>query len=220
MIIGAVLCVLPQCGLEYLPFLKAPADPDVRDADKIFEFTRTNTELEFRGYELYYKFYTIDQDPNTTITTLAGLKADTFQRMSNATDTETKPLIQIPLLDVTAYTFTLLFNQFPTAADPRFVSSPSGITGQLRRSTVYGSTQGNEPGFFKHFPESVDQTDQTYELDDEDIESQVWAVINSDPPGDNVRLAVYALSYGLKDYTSPLYSDAVYLGDITINFGW
>jgi len=31
---------------------------------------------------------------------------------------------------------------------------------------------------------------------------------------------MYALSYGMKDYSADLYSDAIYLGEIDVNFGW
>jgi hypothetical protein len=129
-------------------------------------------------------------------------------------------LIKIPIGNTNIITFTLDFNQVP-AKDPGTSSTDLAVSDvSLRRSEYYDSDQGTEPDSGKHFPETEDATPETYENDDNDIGSSVWTIISTPPTSDNVRLALYVLSYGLENLSLPLYSDALYLGFITINFGW
>jgi len=221
----AILCFLPQCGLGYIPFLSEPLSLFANDADKTFQFKRTsdNTEAEFLGFEIYYKFYTESVEPDNTIITYSALSPNGFSRLSSSDDLRnhiSKPLIKIPFGNTNTITFTLDFNQVPEK-DPETSSTDLTVGDvSLRRSVYYDSDQGTEPDHCKHFPETEDDTPETYEDNDNDIDSSVWTIISTAPTSDNVKLALYVLSYGLENYTLPLHSDALYLGYITVNFGW
>ena len=77
----ATLCLLSQCGLEYIPYLSQPVSLGANDADKTFKFIRTgdNTEVEFLGFEVYYKFYIESQEPDDSITTFSALFPNGFR---------------------------------------------------------------------------------------------------------------------------------------------
>ena len=222
----AILCFLPQCGLEYLPYLSQPISLGANDADKTFQFIRTgdNTEAEFLGFEVYYKFYIESQEPDDTITIFNALYSNGFTRLSSSSDLKnliSKPVIKIPFGNTNTITFTLDFNQAPTPKDPETGSNdPTVVDVSLRRAVYYEPGEGSEIDRFKHFPDTLDDTTETYQENDSDIASSVWSLIDELPTGENVRLALYVLSYGRKDYTVDIYSDALYLGYITVNFGW
>ncbi len=221
----ATLCFLPQCGLEYIPYLSQPVSLGANDADKTFQFKRIsdNTEAEFLGFEIHYKFYTEIEAPDDTIVTYSALSPNGFTRLSSSDDRRnliSKPLIKIPSGNTNTITFTLDFDQVPEK-DPGTSSTDLTVDDvSLRRAVYYEPGEGSEIDSFKHFPDNLDDTTDTYKQTDSDIDSSVWPIINDFPAGDNVRLALYVLSYGRKDYTVDIYSDALYLGYITINFGW
>jgi len=221
----ATLCLLTQCGLEYIPYLSEPVSLGANDADKTYKFIRTgdNTEAEFLGFEIYYKFYITSQEPDDTITTFSALFSNGFKRLSSSSDLKnliSKPLIKIPSGNTNTITFTLDFNQAPIPKDPETGSNDPAVDDVfLRRAVYYEPGEGSEIDSFKHFPDSLDDTTETYQENDSDIDSSVWLVIEP-PTGEKVRLALYVLSYGRKDYTVDIYSDALYLGYVTINFGW
>ena len=219
------LCFLPQCGLEYIPYLSEPVSLGANDTDKTFQFIRTgdNTEAEFLGFEVYYKSYIESQEPDDTITTFSDLFSNGFTRLSSSSDLKnliSKPVIKIPFGNTNTITFTLDFNQVPVKDPGTSSTDPAVDEVSLRRAVYYEPGEGSEIDRFKHFPDTLDDTTETYQETDSDIDPSVWSIIDELPTGDNVRLALYLLSYGRKDYTVDIYSDALYLGYITINFGW
>ena len=213
------LCVLPQCGLEYIPYLSEPVSLGSYVNDT-FQFIRTtdNTETEFLGFEIYYKFYKTDQDPDDTITDFYTLITRGFRRLCSSVDDPdlisiSEPLIKIPPANVDQITFTIDFG--PAYSDEPTTLNNSTVADVLLRRGVYYSS-GTFDEQYKHFDKSFDFIN-TYLQSDADIGSEIMQEITS---GSDLRLALYVLSYGRKDFTLDIYSDPVYLNYIDINFGW
>ena len=212
------ICLLPQCGLEYIPYLSEPLSLG-SFVDDTFQFIRTteNTEAEFLGFEIYYKFYKTDQSPDDTITDFNTLITRGFRRLSSSTDDPdlisiSEPLIKIPSTNVDTITFTIDFSPlFPN--EPTTLNDSTITNVILRRGVYYGS--GTFDQQYKHFHKNFDPN--TYLQGDADLGSDIMQEITN---GIELRLALYVLSYGLKEFTLDIFSDAVYLNYIDVNFGW
>jgi hypothetical protein len=221
------LLLLAACGLEKIPYLNPPVGWG--PSGTTFSFTRTvgptgNSEsgvnYQFEGFELYYKFYTTADTVDTGIADRSGLLAASFHRVCGGDVipwdllNTTKPLIEVAWNDPLPIDFTLDFGASPEpqATDDR---DPHEITALMRRWPQYSSTH-SPPDQFKRFA-YVPSDPESYRLSDQDVGDTIWGEIEA---GRNVLLALYVLSYGTQDYGTDLYSDAVYLGSIEINFGW
>ena len=214
----AILCFFPQCGLEYIPYLSQPLSLGSFVNDT-FQFIRTTeyAETEFLGFEIYYKFYKQGQSPDNTITDFNTLITRGFHRLSSSTDdpgriTIAEPLIKIPSTNVGQITFTIDFNPV-NPNEPRTFNDSTIVDVFLRRGVYYSSGPFDQQ--YKHFDKSFDL--DTYLQGDADIGTEIMQEITS---GNDLWLAAYVLSYGLKDLSFDIYSDAVYLNYIEVNFGW
>jgi hypothetical protein len=205
-LLAAVLLALAACGLDYWPYLEPPGDPtEALPGTPIFQVIYNVTSVtEFRGFEVYYKFYSSDQAQQTGITTLEGLKAASYHRMCSPGALTQQGLPFVPLIPVDSAD-RLLPLDFTTELNFRLLVSPYMVYG----GTVPPAYDGirriatDTPGNTKKFDKSeLVETDV-------DLTSVTWTQVHLD---NRLILVIYALSYGLYEINVPLYSTARYLG--------
>ena len=219
-----------NCGIEDFPaFLESPAKGFT--AAPVFEFLATaeNSETEFLGFELYYKFYLGPSDPQIqddreTIGVFDDLVVRGFRRLNRARNST---LVEKPLIPVVAdkgkrfavqISFEDLTNpdQYPeiTVTPIDVLTSPDTMTAQgLRRSVTYKS--GAETGDYKRFNDFYEETPGT---PDADITAAMWDEIQNSQP---IVIALYVLSYGVEVSTTAnliLYSRPLSLDYISWTF--
>jgi len=208
------------CGLESPFYLNPPGTPaqPASTGTPIFYLLHTsqNNEVEFRGYELYYKLYSLDSDGQALMSAESNLGSATFDVLISKSyhplcttlhDTSTTssvihnaPLIRILPADIGS-TLQFLIDLSPAYQSTLSVPYAGGII-PLNRFVPDGN------GSLKSFdPAQIASTDS-------DI-SAIWnaATISQH----SVDVVLYALSYGVKDLTTPIYSNPVYLGYAQIN---
>lgn len=210
------LLTMAQCGLEYLPFLTAPIS--LGQAGKTFSVRKSVAndsesalEWEYRGIELYYKFYLPTDPPENNLTELSELTTKKFHRISSPADDVTRP-VQKPLIDGTALAGDVDFIIDMENIKITETSTPLVVYSDIRRGIPYGSTDSGYPNF-KQF-----LNDDFIESDD-DVGKSINDYITNNPFSE-IKMVMYAFSYGKKDYSVDLYSEAEYLGEIQVNFGW
>lgn len=200
--------LLTACGLESSVYLEPPKFFSFSPASKTFTFSKTlvNSEMEFRGFELYYKFYTytINQLTDNNIKDQKILLTKGFRRIASATDKKddiSKPLISIPPDERkgTEFDITVDFSDLTITASSEAISPIK----DLRRGGGYDDILDE----YKYF--DLDE----FEIEDEDMNEDVLSAIKSFA---KVVLVLYALSFGKKDWVYDIYSEAVYLGEIEI----
>jgi hypothetical protein len=209
-VILAAVSLLAGCGLEIVPDLDPPGIPTpASPLTPVFQVVYVVTAVpEFRGYEVYYKFYSSDQAQEDGLATIGELTAAGFHRMcSPGTLSEQgipyQPLIPVNTADRAAGFLTEL--DFWLLVSPYLdyqASVPPLYTGLRRSATdVLGET--------KTFDEiSLDQADS-------DLVGVNWAQVAIDH---QLILVAYAISYGLYDLNQSLYSTARYLGYMQYNY--
>lgn len=202
---------LAGCGLENIPYISppgysVPATPTnlaytvnnpARDAGEV---------LVFRGFELYYKFFNsvsqeTERDIQSGLSTRDQIVSSySFHRMcTQGTQPQVVPFIPVDAADRgTDFDIVLDFSSVGTNSEPTMIYSgtvPLVLPhGTIRRE----ATVSGEP---KKFAQN-----QLFAADD-DMAGVEWP----DTSGENLDLVVYAVSYGVQDY-SPVYSTARYLG--------
>jgi hypothetical protein len=203
-LLAAVLLALAACGLDYWPYLEPPGDPtEALPGTPIFQVIYNVTSVtEFRGFEVYYKFYSSDQTRQTGITTLEGLKAANYHRMCSPGTLSMQGLPFVPLIPVDLLAEPL---DFKTELDFRLTETP------------YMDYQGVVPpaddGIRRTATDALSETKTFAKSElketDADLTDVNWDQVDLD---NQLYLVIYALSYGLKDINIPLYSTARYLG--------
>jgi hypothetical protein len=204
LVLAAACCALGGCGLEQWPYLEPPGTIEAGPIDPLFRIINVPTTVtEFRGFEAYYKFYSRDQAKEIGITTREGLVASGFRRVCSDTGSvasQVPPLVLVDALDRgDAFTTTAYFDAPDTAAYASYggANPPSGDPNIPIRRAV------EEFGVPKEFKrDSFVETDADLSAIWDDVQAQ----------GKELHLVMYALSYGLKELTDPLYSTATYLG--------
>jgi hypothetical protein len=207
---------LAGCGLENIPYLtppaySSPASPGTplfvvsnpaRDAGEV---------LVFRGFELYYKFFnattqSTDQNIQSGLSTRDQIVSTySFKRIGTAgTQTQVYPFIPVDSADRgSEFDTELHFDDVNTDSEATMVYGggvlPTYPHGTIRRQVTYLS----EPKTFAK--------NQLLETDD-DMAGVDWG-----GAGQTLNLVVYAISYGIQDY-SPVYSTARYLGYMSYYF--
>jgi hypothetical protein len=226
----AVIGLLSGCGLEFnMTSLEPPNTPDdlASPGTPIFtiEVPAAEKELEFRGYELYYKFYAnlADIQQNLQNVTEYELRSSHgFRQVCTAADTYTgssnlhthKPLIFVETFDRNrAFLITVTFAP-PEQPSVLYDGDPYEVS--VRRNvpdTVLGSPNYGEPKPFIQ----LDAAFPAYQAADTDIQG-IWATVKPVLEGGTgeAYLAMYALSYGIVDITTDIYSTPVYLGYVRI----
>jgi hypothetical protein len=210
---AATILALAGCGLDSWPYLDPPGLPEWTASDLREEFQIKNVATavpEFRGFELYYKFHTESQVRETTIKTREALVSAQFRRVYADTDTLdafNPPVIKVAIGDRNTNFDTVAFftpdndPANPPFADYDYISGVPVADIALRRAV-------KDFGVLKEFDLG------SLAVTDEDI-AAIWTEAQTDG---YVYLVLYAISYGLKDFSTPLYSEAQYLGFMRYNF--
>jgi hypothetical protein len=225
LVLFACAVTLAGCGLPDQYYLQPPV-PQSPAPGAYFAFLNPNhltgdSNVTFKGYELYYRFYpdsvsinTNAYDPNNTADVVSQLTSNGFLPVASDQDSYPArtfiPVVPIDPADI-ATSFSVHVNINTVGVIDSFFSfSPviASLTGNVRRNVqdlVYF------PGHFKTY--FGNQTSiGNYQAIDADcglITGQVVGV-----PTGTVYLAMYALSFGLQGTppTTPLRSIPVYLG--------
>ena len=201
-----LLCT--SCGLEFIPYLDPPTVDTVSATPFRFRGPADEYQFEFRGFELYYKF--LEKLDSVTdiqnIASLTDLGREGFRRVHSARDTQdsvTRPLIGVDVLD-RGTSFTVLVDFTDASAEPYALVDLLGYEqAELRRGVLLEEVAG----VTRHYREFRD-----FDLDAPDL-----------PPGMDLtntvelRLALYALSYGVANYTNPIHSTPAFIGVVDIS---
>jgi len=202
--LAAACGALAGCGLELWPFLDPPGDPiEALPGTPLFQVINVTPRdiTVFRGFELYYKFYSYDQETLKTsesgLATRADLVAAHYWRMCSPGKLSAQGLPNTPLIDVDAGDLNLPVItelDFSLVVPEADYQGTVGRTIPIRRyaTDTFGNTETFELS-------ALDPTDA-------DLISVTWT------GGGELYLVVYGLSYGLINFTDQLYSDARYLG--------
>ena len=216
LVLPICLLTMAQCGLEYLPYLTPPESrgPSVKTfivRKTVANDTESALEWEYLGIELYYKFYLQGDPTDYNLTELSELTTKKFHRISSSGDEENS--VQKPLIDGTALVGDIDFDIDMENMRITETSTPVVVVSETRRGVPYDS---DELGYYPYFQRFlVDDFDAA----DDDVETSIYNYITSNPLS-KITMVMYAFSYGKKDYSVDLYSEAVYLGEIDVNFGW
>jgi hypothetical protein len=215
LLLAGGLVFLAGCGLERVTILLTAPIAAINAGVEYFQFDKTTTsdvEPEFRGFELYYRFYDFGVTPDL-VDTYEELIAAGYRRVNDATDTATNtppPLIAIHASDrATAFTVIVDFSsiQWPVYPDI-YNETPPALSVDIavhdfRRAVTYPLPDDSE---FKRFSDFLPT--------DADIKGLNW-----DNFQDQASLDLYVLSYGWDIALSKrLYSEPVWLGTITTDF--
>lgn len=199
-LLAAVVLALASCGLDVWPYLERPETIEATPLSAYFQVINVATTVaEFRGFEMFYKFTSRDQAKETGLGTREQLLAAQFRRVcsdSGPVASQVPPLVLVDVADRnTVFTTTAYYDAPLVPAYAHY----GGIVPRdipLRRAVEdLGS-----PKTFEY---------DSFAGTDADLVA-VWDLVHDQ--GNELHLVMYALSYGLKDLTIPLYSDARYLG--------
>jgi hypothetical protein len=213
---AAAAFALNSCGLEYITYLEPPAySSPASPSTPVFIVSNPARDaaevLIFTGFELYYKFFnantqTAEQNLQSGLSTRDQLVSTYhFKRMCTAgTQTQVPPFIPVDSADRgSEFDMELDFNPVNTDSPATMVYGgsvpPTYPYGEIRRQATYLS----EPKTFAKV--KLLQTD-------DDMTGVNWEGV-----GQTLNLVVYAISYGVQDY-SPVYSSARYLGYMSYYF--
>ena len=222
-----------SCGLEdNIASINPPEYSLTNDVYSYFKIkiTADNDEDYFRGIEFYYKFYGKDTSPSSldiNLDTHDDLVAANFKRLSSSTDSINnyeKPLVPVQYED-RGYesTITVDFSDFDTNNHPYIYAVPdSGNTIDLFDGKPYGLDidQSDLLEIYREttYTEGI-KYPQCKPFNDMDKYDTDLAHISQDFGSyPKFKILMYAISYGKYDLTTKLYSKAVWLQYITIDF--
>jgi hypothetical protein len=200
LLILAAVSLIAACGLESVPVLDPPGFTDLTPTNQNSVLTNVPTVVdEFRGYELYYKFYLPGQDKQTSMTSVDQLIPAGFRRVcsdQSPVDSQIPPVILVDQLDRnTSVMTTLVFQDADIAAFALYAgAAPRTVT--LRRAVE----ENGEPEYFRI---------SAFDADDEDLAS-IWSEVEAQ--GNELHLALYVMSNGLNGFSPTLYSEIRYIG--------
>jgi hypothetical protein len=209
------------CGLEHFVILSSPLGNNLPGTSTFqFQATSDNSEIEFRGFELYYKIFATSATPVNYYNTFDDLVAAGYRRVYDpkyapGSVSFRKPLIAPDIADYgTSYTVTVDFN-IPANLDlyPQIVSTgavvPIPTISAARRAII--DTGLNQ---YKLFRWGV--TAGGFASTDADITPDLYTAISG---GQAVRVVMFVLSYGIDTSTNlEVYSLPVWLGTQDIAF--
>jgi hypothetical protein len=205
----AAAALLAGCGLEIVPDLDPPGIPTpAGELTPVFHVIYVVTAIpEFRGFEVYYKFYSSDQLLQDGLSTISELAAAGFHRMCSPGTLSGQGLPYVPLIPVdtadrgAGFSTDLVFDLGLSPYMSYQASMPPPYTGLRRSATELLET--------KTFDKNV------LIRTDIDLVDVNWDQVDSDQ---RLYLVAYAISYGLYDLNQSLYSSARYLGYMVYNF--
>jgi len=213
-----------QCGLPLAYKQLIAPEPVYNTGVEYFEFKKVtdaaDVESEFRGFELYYRFYDEATADIEFANTFEELAAKGYRRVNSATDKvgtmPSRPLIPVSLIpndrdDI--FTVRIDFTSI-TAPDPIITATETDdavpvpldlpIDIEDFRRAVAAESPSEEYKQFSDFTET-----------DDDIATLVWPLFQIEG-----KLVLYVLSYGIDIAENlALYSEPVWLGEITRYFG-
>ena len=208
-VIIILLTFLSSCGLYTYAYLEAPGVSTMVGSGNAEIYNRSDYDPDvFRGYELYYKFYTdsterISNDKTIFATSEpepSDLTAVGYSRINtvlSADDSTSYPMVPVDYSDRdTAFTLTVNFDQLSSGVVP-YVSY-SGYSDVFLRRTASEYNSLSKDYEYKSF-RPVD-----YDTGDSD-----WS------PGET-ELSLYVFAYGKDDNVYKIYSKPVWLGYINI----
>ncbi len=233
--LAAAAALLPAaCGLPTIPFLEPPVAVSDSDIEIVFEHDTTNAIEEFRGYELYYRFYPATTDgedqwrnhndaildsprsPNPNRLTARG-----YRRIRDARD-RSAPLIQAAGIRDESFQVRLMFPFDPETDDPpneideldAIASFKDNIV-RLRRGPQVNEDDGQTPKQF--FPVETDPANGVYAVDDNDIRTALGNIDTTElarvfEEDGGLFVAVYGLAFGRTTDFERFYSVPVLLG--------
>ena len=221
---------LVSCGLEdNISSINPPEYSLTSDGDSYFEIriTADNDEDYFRGIEFYYKFYGKDTSPSSldiNLDTHDDLVAANFKRLSSSTDSINnyeKPLVFV-LYEDRGYESTITVD-FSDMDDPYIYAEPNpanSINPVDLRPFGLDILQADPLEIYREstYTEGINYP-QCKPFNDMDKDDSDLAHISQDFGSyPELKILMYAISYGKYDLTTKLYSKAVCLQYINIDF--
>ena len=225
---------LVSCGLEdNIDSINPPHYSLTNIGEQYFQIkiTDDNDEDYFRGIEFYYKFYSKDTSPSLleiNLDTHDDLVAANFKRLSSSTDSINnyeKPLVPVQYED-RGYesTITVDFSDFDTNNHPYIYAVPdSGNTIDLFDGKPYGLDidQSDLLEIYRETTYSYGDINYPYCKPFNDMnkdDSDLSHITQDFATEKELKILLYAISYGKYDLTTKLYSKAVCLQYINIDF--
>jgi hypothetical protein len=216
--------VLVSCGIPSAGFIGPPGETDIQSPESVPVLTfdhnvAANATEDFKGYELYYRFYDnaaadtdYDQDQQQILAEPVQpgpdlLETNGYRRVvrasSESAGTQERPLIQVPQEEkVQEFTVTLSFGLVSTVNPDEATASWLGLQVPLARSGaqddsqapkgfILGSYNGSEDDDLQQISRDIDQV--IFDLD--------------------LYVALYALGYGIDGLAfDQIYSAPRFLG--------
>jgi hypothetical protein len=250
LLVLAVFPLLLGCGIEVPTTpLNPPGTPfplaDTTNPTFTIKCTTQNNEPDFRGFELYYKFYKSSAEIEAGLSNVTEydlriknnfapvcFQEDTFSvtpPQNLHSSTSFKPLLFVQPLDRgTAFDITITFSSIPQTQPivkyngtqytipnlPAFSDAGQDIS--IRRNVGDVDPASSFGGQGKFFIKPYTGY-QTYISSDRDVQS-IWDTVQPGGTGSGVvYLAMYAMSYGIQNFTSDIFSQPVYLGYVQIS---
>lgn len=207
-----------SCGIDELPVLSPPLKLTESDSNGTFSFKilTSNSELEFRGFEVYYKFYSLANDAlllaESNLSYYSDMKDYGFFRLTryNSDDDADKnndnslPLIKVEPLQ-RGFEAEVVIN-FSDITNP-YITSSTETNGLVLTPGDLGFRRGvvevDNTGYYKSFTDTLEG--------DEDLDN-----ITVDEAETGIYISLYVFSFGKKEHTEPIYSQALHLSRIQI----
>jgi len=220
-LLGVVLVGLSACGIESYAYMTAPSIggyfSSLTPEAKFYHYGANVEDASiFRGYQLYYKFYSIDTTPVSSLDEYSELSTYGFTRVYTSEDSDSSSPSMSSIYNVLVepevadreknFTVYISFWNLTGDDEPSLTISStdssftSSKTIELRRYVTY-SDSALYTGYCKSFHDIVSG--------DADISTSIYASYISKG---TVYIAFYAVAYGIQDLTTAVYSDPVWLG--------
>jgi len=225
----ALPLALASCGLPNPTLLLEPPVAAINVSDSKFFFTGNNAEIEFQGYEVYYRIFpsTIPFPPGS-YADVEALLADSYHRLNNPAK-DVPGFISLPLIFVDGLPapsdrgedieVTIDFSSFLSTTNqyPKITVTGPALDGPLT-TTLIEEARRSVAGVaeFKRFLQVEFQSSDITALNS-DVSAELLAEILSSSTG--VGIVLFAASWGI-DFEQSLvvYSQPVWLGYESIVF--
>lgn len=226
--------MLLSCGIRaQRPVLAMPVYESRSDIDDIFQFRATEANgggdenPYFRGFEIYYKFFSNDLNGQTLLTsqsgytTLSELTMQFFKRVSyyigdencDKTNRIFKPLIKVPpafrgystdiIITIDFSDLTDVYIQAAPEEDYIYLPEPTPAAAEVQLPVRRGIEDSENQYYFKGF--------DSYKTTDSDMNGVVTLEQNQ-----SASILLYVLSFGIDDNFEELHSTALCLGSIIL----
>jgi hypothetical protein len=215
-------CAFLGCGIEFIPILPQPIFIGTSiAAGTLQSYTDARHDVGgigeiLRGQEFYYKFYRIDAEPETGIESVFELEDKGYYRIMSGVN-DTPSFVELPLVRIPN-----------TPSTPRNdVVEVTLDFGDIDNPVVIAYDSENDPPWWPDFLPNYEDTSPhpirrgVYDILDEFKGFSDLAVGDADllhlaeedilNPQNNLKLVVYALTFGKEDIATPIYSKPLYM---------